>query len=245
MEGLPEPHFDAVVPYHVKDSEILPYCIESLRRFAKGLRKIYVISREQPDVDAVWIPESKFPFTIENVEKVVGPSRRGWYYQQLLKYYAHEVVPDLETYLMVDSDVVFLRPVSFFREEAILFDYGGIYHEPYFHHMKRLLPKAFPTFLPEVGTTDCMMYQREIMEDLHSQIESQNDLPTWKAMLRVVDPDSYDGSGMSEQEIYFQFARQHYPSFYELRLLTKFQGFKLGELARIDADFLTFHAWAR
>lgn len=243
MEGIRNPQFDAVIPYHEKDAEILPYCIESIRRFI-GARDIYVISREKPDVEAIWIPESRFPFSIEDVERVVGPERRGWYYQQLLKYYAPVVIPELETYLVPDSDVVFLRPVEFFKEGKPLFDYGGIYHKPYFSHMKRLLPEAFPMFLPEVGTTDCMMYQRSIMMDLFARVEARG-RSMWEAMLAAVDPADYCGSGMSEQEIYFQFARQHYPDAYELRPLAKCQGHILSELTRKDIDFLSFHAWAR
>jgi hypothetical protein len=177
------------------------------------------------------------------VERVVGPERRGWYYQQLLKYYAHIVIPELDTYLVPDSDVVFLRPVEFFKDK-LLFDYGGIYNEPYFSHMKRLLPEAFPVFLPEVGTTDCMMYRRSIMADLFARVEALG-RPMWEAMLAAVDPADYRGSGMSEQEIYFQFARQHYPEVYELRRLAKCQGHKIHELLRTDMDFLSFHAWSR
>jgi hypothetical protein len=64
------PEFDAVIPYHEKDVAILSYCILGLRKNTRGLRDIYVISKEEPEdlEDATWFPESAFPFTLDDVK---------------------------------------------------------------------------------------------------------------------------------------------------------------------------------
>ena len=91
--------FDAVVPYHDKDALILPYCLEGLRKNTRGLRKIYIVSKEEPEdvEDFTWIPESSFPFSFKDIAKFIHSTnnRHGWYYQQLLKFYAFKVIPDL------------------------------------------------------------------------------------------------------------------------------------------------------
>lgn len=242
--------FDAVVPYHYKDAEILPYCLEGLRRNTRGLRNIYIVSKEEPE-DAegtTWIPESSFPFSFEDVTHFIHSTnnRHGWYYQQLLKFYAYKVIPNLlPTFLVPDSDVVFLRPIEFFKDGKILFDYGGMYVPEYFVHMKKLLPKDFENTSKEAGTTDCMMYNKNILNELFERVERAHGCAMWEALLKCVEPERYNKSGMSEQEIYFQFALAHFSDMYELRLLDKEYGVNLNELGRKDVDFLSFHAWLR
>ena len=242
--------FDAVVPYHDKDALILPYCLEGLRKNTRGLRKIYIVSKEEPEdvEDFTWIPESSFPFSFKDIAKFIHSTnnRHGWYYQQLLKFYAFKVIPDLlPNFLVPDSDVVFLRPIEFFKGDKILFDYGGMYVPEYFVHMRKLLPKDFENTSKEAGTTDCMMYTKTVLQDLFERVEKAHECPMWEALLKCVEPERYNKSGMSEQEIYFQFALQQYSDVYELRLLEKAYGVNLNELTRKDVDFLSFHAWLR
>jgi hypothetical protein len=249
MELLQHPPFDALIPYHEKDAEILPYCIDSLQKNIKGIRNIYIISNDDPEVDeAIWIPESSFPFTIEDAGTIIKSTngREGWYYQQLLKLYAPTVIKDLLNYfLIVDSDVVFLRPVDFFKGETPLFDYGGMYVPSYFEHMQRVLPDEFKDVGKESGTTDCMMYRKDILSDMFNRIERKHECPAWQALLKQVAPDRYNLSGMSEQDLYFHYALLQYPGLYELRLLEKERGVYLNELKRTDVDFISFHAWFR
>jgi hypothetical protein len=242
------PEFDAVIPYHEKDAAILPYCILGLRKNTRGLRTIYVVSKEEPEdlEDATWVPESAFPFTLDDVKSIILSTngRHGWYYQQLLKFYAPFVIQGLRpTFLIPDSDVVFLRPIEFFREGKVLVDYGGMYVPEYFDHMHRLLPTEFEFTIKESGTTDVMMYQTDLLQDLFRRVEAKHGCPMWKALLLCVDPTRYNKSGMSEQDIYFHFVLNVHPGRYELRLLQKFYGVHLLEVHRTDADFLSFHAW--
>ena len=242
--------FDAIIPYHSKDAPIIPFCVETLRRNTRGLRNIYVISAEEPeDVEGIiWVSETAFPFSFENVKQYIHSTnnRHGWYYQQLLKFYAYKVIPEiLPTILTIDSDVVIMRPIEFFKDGKILIDYGGLYVPEYFEHMRKLLPNIFENTLKESGVTDCMVFVKDVLDDLFERVEKEHSCALWKAMLTCVDPGNYNKSGMSEFEIYFQFVLLYYPQLYERRLLQKGYGTTMNNLRRTDVDFLSFHAWLR
>jgi hypothetical protein len=111
--------------------------------------------------------------------------------------------------------------------------------------MKLLLPKDFETTSKEAGTTDCMMYTTGILDDLFKRIQLKHGCPVWEALLKCVEPGRYNKSGMSEQEIYFQFVLAHYPHAYELRQIKRAWGATLNELKRTDMDVIALHAWFR
>lgn len=244
--------FDVIIPYHEKDEEIIPYCIDGLQKNVTGFRRIYVISATKPDIDdsekVTWVPEESFPFSIKDVGTYIKSTnhREGWYYQQLLKLYAHQVIPGLlPHHLIVDSDTVFVQPVKFFEQEKILFDCSGLYVPSYIEHMRAILPEEFSDTNELGGVTDCMMFREDILRDLFHRVETRHEMPMWKVLLSKVDPELYDKSGMSEYEMYFQFALSQHPGIYEVRKLRKSYGVHLNELRRTDVDIISFHAWFR
>jgi len=244
------PIFDVIIPYHEKDGDILPYCIDGLQKNITGIRNIYIISATEPDIDEgiKWVSEEAFPFSIKDVGTYINSTnhREGWYYQQLLKFYAHRVIPDLlPHHLIVDSDTVFVQPVRFFEEEKILFDCSGICVAEYIEHMRAILPEEFSVTNNLVGVTDCMMFREDILRDLFHRVETRHGLPMWQALLSKVRPDLYDKSGMSEYEMYFQFALSQHPAAYKVRQLRKSYGVHLNEIKRTDVDMISFHAWFR
>ena len=63
-------------------------------------------------------PESLFAGKLREILKERVPNtnqdRIGWYLQQLLKFYAGFVIPDiLQRYLIIDCDTHFLKPTKF------------------------------------------------------------------------------------------------------------------------------------
>ena len=62
---------------------------------------------------------------METVAKYHGKlTRNGWYLQQLLKLYAGLTIPNiLENYLVVDSDVFFLKPIHFYEDGKFIYTY--------------------------------------------------------------------------------------------------------------------------
>ena len=106
---------DVIIPAHEKDIDTLDLCIDAVKNNVNRLGKVYVISRERLTENAEWIPESEFPFSIDDVSNFTGKHwRTCWYYQQLLKMYVFEVRKDIsDSVLVLDSDTVFLNKTDF------------------------------------------------------------------------------------------------------------------------------------
>ena len=117
QKAVTGPPIDVVITVGPNDIDILPEQIKYTRKNVMNCRNIYLISYD-PTIcipDCITIDEKIFPFSKETVEQVLGKnSRNGWYLQQLLKFYAAEVVPDiLDRFVCIDSDTFFVRPIEF------------------------------------------------------------------------------------------------------------------------------------
>ena len=142
--------YDIVIVHGPNDDEILPYCVEHIKKNVKHFRNIYIISfdassdvfEEQQLKDCIVYDESVFPFSKADVNTInKTPKRDGWYLQQLLKLYVSFVIKDmLDDYVVIDSDVLFLKPIEFKSGNKYLFNMSDENHIPYFEHMKRLHP---------------------------------------------------------------------------------------------------------
>jgi hypothetical protein len=250
MSVVESPPFDAVIPFHPKDAEVLSYCIAGLRYNVKGLRHIYVVSKEPPDEDDIlWIPESLFPFTKADVAAIIQSTtgREGWYFQQLLKLYIFEVIADILPHvLIIDSDCVICKPISFFSPEGkILLDFSDpVKHVPYFTHARAVLGDVFHEVYPELsGIVDHMMVHRPIMQGLLHKIDRRGH--AWRILLEAVEPAQRELSGMSEYEIYFNYVLTWFAEEYALRKLVHGNGTSFRALTEgsAEADMISIHAW--
>ncbi len=212
---------DVVIPCTLKDKETLELCIAGIRQNCKGVRRIIVVSKDRLTKKAEWYNETKYPFKMQDIafelfgnrelalQYMQTPGNRlGWIYQQLLKLYAPFVIPKISSnVLFVDSDTIFLNPVSFIaKNRAGLFNVGFEYHLPYFGHAKRLLSYLDKVFPEHSGICHHMLMQKCVLKSLFQEIKEQHKLPMWKAFLRCIDHQELFGSGASEFEIYFNFA---------------------------------------
>jgi hypothetical protein len=219
---------DVVIPCHPKDAATLDRAITSVKKYVVGLRRIMVISSERITDNAEWIDEKIFPFTKQSLAHEIfkypdvvryqftkKESRIGWIYQQFLKLYAAFCIPDISSnILIVDSDIVFLKPVDFLCRDKTGFSYGaGLYavgkeyHPPYFEHAARLLPGLKKLYPEYSGIVHHMLFQKPVLIDLFNLIHQQHQVEPWIAIARaikVVDND-INPSCLSEYEIYFNF----------------------------------------
>jgi len=159
-------------------------------------------------------------------------NRNGWYFQQLLKLYAGMAIPGiLGNYLVVDADVFFLRPVSFFSTEnnciKPLFALGNENHAPYFEHMQKLHP-LFKKMTDGKMSGIChhMMFETTKVKEMMQMVEDyhSNAYPFWKIWLESVSehlkyPLDYEESGASEYELYFHFMLQFHRNKVDIRAL--------------------------
>lgn len=212
---------DVVIPTVNKDLETLELCIQGIAANGKNIGRIIVVSDKMWTKSAEWFDEKRYPFTKSDVALYIcggdsglakeylekKNSRVGWYYQQLLKFYAPYVIPDISSNVLVlDSDTIFLRPTAFTGEGGgALFAVGKEYTREYFHHMERLTKGAVAKQFPEYsGICHHMLFQRALLDDLFTLVEKAEEKEFWKAFCLAVSDKNR--SGASEYEIYFNFA---------------------------------------
>lgn len=210
---------DVVIPCAPKDTETLDLCIQGIKKYGKNIRRVIVVSKEKLTDKAEWFAESKYPFTKEDlayeifngnkkkIRKFLNKKkcRIGWIYQQFLKLYAPFVIPGISSnVLILDSDVVFLKPVEFMDEKANpYFTVATEYHLPYFDHAKKLLPCLHRVHEDKSGVAHHMLFQKPILEDLFASIEKKHKKLPWKALCHTLNPKIE--SCLSEYEIYFNY----------------------------------------
>jgi len=200
---------DIVICIGPNDAGVAAQCIESVQRNVPHRSIVCIVAPGiEPIPGVLWLPESAFPFSKDDMH---AGSRSGWYLQQLLKLYAPIVIPQLlDTYLIVDADVVFHNPVTFVHDGVLQFNAGTEYHVPYFDHMTRLHPMLFKTQSVS-GICHLMPMKRHIVEALFRYVEDRYHEPFWKSFLKLIDPQHLPYSGASEYEILFTFALTQFP----------------------------------
>lgn len=218
-EFVNEP-IDVIIPSTAKDQQTLDLCIDGVRKYCANVRRIIVISKKKMTDQAEWFDERKYPFNKQQVALQLNqgnkpdaknflkpPSRVGWYFQQLLKLYAHYVIPDLSSnVLVVDSDTIFLNPVEFTDANGeALYNPGLEYYLPYYAHAARFLPEIGRVYPEYSGISHHMLFQKAVLDDLFARVEAHQRKPLWQAFCRCVARSELNLSGASEYEIYFNF----------------------------------------
>ena len=143
--------FDIVISSCKKDQFILQKCIQSIKKYVKDYRRIIVVSNEKLTEieDVEWFNEKQYPFSLKDMYEqmynmVPDETRRRKvsYINQLIKLYAHKVIPDLtETILICDSDIIFIKETSFFDDNIPLYGSRIVNldgYQPYLNHHKAL-----------------------------------------------------------------------------------------------------------
>tara|TARA_R110001583_G_scaffold36124_34_gene119193 strand:+ start:908 stop:1846 length:939 start_codon:yes stop_codon:yes gene_type:complete len=227
---------DVVIPAHIKDIDTLELCISNIKENVIDVGRVFVISRDRLTENAEWIPEKDFPFTLDDVSDIIGKHwRTCWYYQQVLKLSAHEVVNDLcDNYLVVDSDTIFLSPTKFVDGDKTYFNIGAENYLPYFEHMGKLMP-GLTRQTSDSGITHHMLFSKDILDEIKNDVEQRFDMPFWKAFLEtttghfntVMGDQSHEGQGRaSEYELYFNYCLSKYPNRVHIRKLKSILAYK-------------------
>jgi GR25 family glycosyltransferase involved in LPS biosynthesis len=225
--------FDIVYVCHSKDKDIIKKSLESVRKYVRHFNNIYLVSKENLlhelwNDNMIYVDENKYPFSkndiINNLPKECPSFRYGWFYQQLLKLYIYRIIPEITDYFMVlDSDVIFLKFIRFFNDNnKPYFTTGDEYNKPYFKHMKILYPKL-KKMHPKSGIAHHMIFNKKILDKLFFEVEKIHGEPFWKVFLNKVKFDKSENySRASEYEIYFNYVLKYFPKKYEIRNLIWF-----------------------
>jgi Family of unknown function (DUF6492) len=240
---------DVVIPCHEKDVPLLDMCIAGIRENGKNIGRVYVISKSPFTKEAEWVDETLFPFSYSSVNRQVyreeQGDRTGWVFQQLLKFYAPFVIPEISSnVLIIDADTVFLNPVSFITEKGNpMFNPRLQYTPSYFTHMKKLLPSVKPNKIIS-AVTHHMLFQRAVLEDLFSEVEKLHQKPFWEAFC---DCTSFPVSVPSEYEIYYHFfaSRSKQPKLHLLKWRNHPDPSEASLLKQNGYHFASFHHYMR
>ena len=240
--------FDIVVCHGPNDDSMLDLNIQYNSVNVVGKNNIYVITYDcnlKRD-DCIVIHESAFPFSVADVKERTSEKRYGWYLQQLIKLYAHCVIPNLsEHYLVIDCDTLFLKPTVFFENNLPLYDFGTEHHVPYFEHLRRVHP-TFTKLVKESGICHHMMFSKTILREIFSFVEGRDktSTPFWKIMIECIDPKQVEFSGFSEYELYFNYMLQFHKNEMKIRPLA-WNNSKTLDITSNHLNYISYHHYAR
>jgi hypothetical protein len=210
---------DILIPVGPRDTHKLCRVVELATKNVKHHRNVYVVSsavvwntlKQLNESNVTWIDETSYPFQMTDIQMYHGThGRNGWYLQQLLKLYAHQVVPGiLDNVLILDSDTFILKQMDFMCDFKYMFHTLTEHHIPYFIHMAKLHPSLVRMSQGESGITHHMIFNRTWMNALFDMVQQYTGVEFWRAFLEHVT-DTH-ASGASEYEIYFNFMNSRAP----------------------------------
>jgi len=237
---------DIVIPYTPKDDYTLQSCINSLTKL-KECGNVYIISKEDPNIQTEieynWIDEAIFPFTKQSIVKInnkILEDRSGWYLQQLLKLFCYTQTQISDTFLVLDSDVIFLKEISFIEYGKLAYNYSHEYTPDYFSCMGRL-NYFFEKSVSKSGICHHMIFEKKILEEIFDLIKIDGE-KVYETIIKAVDNGF---SGFSEYELYFHYIFKRYPKEYTIRNLRyeDVDDYKVGSY--IGLDYIANHAYRR
>ena len=275
---LSEPiDIDVVIPAHIKDKHTLNYTVIGARRYVVGVRRVIVVSRTRLTQDAEFFSEEEFAplISIKHIEYILG--RRGiyqnnsmtpfgWYFQQLIKFYAPLLIPGIsDNVLVLDSDTVFFRAAYFIEPESILegrpktskpfipstiFTVTGDKSEPQMNHMTRLLPDLRRQHGSMSAIAHHMLFNKHILLQMMKESETahrglESTIPFYDIVLQEIDPEAEHKKSVSEYEIYFNYFFKNYAPLTRVRHSSWCNGLSLHMTEKYNAalsyDFVSFH----
>lgn len=216
---------DCLIPVHKKDFLSLKICVNGLKKNIINLNNIFIVSNEDPRIDGtIYISQDRYDqyISLQEITRIYDNTnpllsyRSGWIYQQLLKLLSAKAIPELtNSYLVVDSDTVFLRPV-YFDPEKFYYCKANEYHLPYLNTIKKILGVE-----DTIGfSTIChhMIFNKDILNSMVSDIENRFKSSSFSdCIMEVIDYNEL--SSISEWDLYSNYVIKNYPHISEQRQL--------------------------
>lgn len=224
--------FDIVIPLGPNEKKNIYKQIEYTKKNVIGYRNIYIVTNNFDNIqidECQVIDESIFPFKMSDIADYFAQyngknNRNGWYLQQLIKLYASFVIEGmLDTYLVIDADVFFLKPIEFYKDSKFTFTTGNEEHKPYFKHMEKL-NQSFQKVIKPSGISHHMIFDKKYVKEIFELVENFHNKPFWKAFIECVDEHKNHSicaaeSGASEYELYFNYMVKNHRDIIEIRQL--------------------------
>lgn len=203
--------FDIVIPLGPNERKNIKTQIEYTKKNVIGYRNIYIISYDPTIIipDCIIINENIFPFNIDFINNIFSRyinnfDHSNWFLQQLFKLYAGIIPGILDTYLVIDADVFFLKPIHFIEDNKFIFTTSNEYHIPYFEHMSRL-SDTFTKNIDKSGISHHMMFYKPFINEIFEIVEKSHNKSFYIVFIEMVEEKMCNGSGASEYELYFNY----------------------------------------
>ena len=211
---------DVVIPIIRKDLQILPLCLEGVRRcVAHPIAAIYIVAPAEKEIiqfcetnDLIFVDEQTiFGFGPKDLRLEIHTpdahplDRSGWLFQQFLKLSGR--VGTCRYYLCIDADHVLIRPHVFLTNNGeTVFYMSYEEHQPYYENIHRLIP-GLP--LDRLSYVDHkMLFDKTQLQALHQQlVHTPHSSVQWtEAILQSYDRSCH--AGFSEFELYGNFVEK-------------------------------------
>lgn len=206
---------DIIIPLAQKDTEILPFCIQSIHDYVRHpINKMFIVSTRTPELirycksnNIILLDEnSVLPIKRKSIHFICdGKDRSGWLFQQLIKLNG-DSISTLDNYFFLDSDTVYIRPQVFEYNDKTIFDISDEYHFSYFKTYKKLFGNG--VFLPASFTCHNMMINCLILKEMRNKIEERCHMNWYDAIYHNINKKEI--SPISEQETYGSYMFQHH-----------------------------------
>jgi hypothetical protein len=208
---------DVVLIATKKDFNVLPYSVESIRKYLKQpINRVVLISSKTEKAEKLakklnmefidenkllnlkdfvnWVKENDLSYNFANI---------NWYYQQFLKllYYKES---KSEYYFVIDADIVMNRPFVLVSDEKIKTFFIGQNdaHKISETSIKKLL--GDDQFVPQFSyIADLMCFDKEIVKNMLNKIEKRFNIEFYKAAILV---EQNSDARFSEYEMYGSYA---------------------------------------
>lgn len=204
------PKVDVIIPVIDKDFEILPLCINSLKKYCLNkIDKIYVVSNSKKireyciNNNLQFVEENNIiPKNIQDKQILNknGEDRSGWLKQQLIKLSGE--IGENRFYLVIDADHVLLKEHIFLTsDKKTVFYVSEEYNEPYYDFLNKIWGEKKINNFSYVSHK--MLFDKKVLKELKIEIEQKFSESWIDIILNNLKTES--GSFFSEYELYGNF----------------------------------------
>jgi hypothetical protein len=191
---------DVIIPCGPKDVQMLPVCVEGVRRFVTHpIKRVIVVTDNVSLVSKVLPKDFQAQVVHENdwlAHLSLQHKIRGGVLQQLIKLEARRHV-ELDHFLVVDADTCILKPRAFKLKRKYILRYTDSYERKYDHAIRSFMPGIPREAVSFVAHH--MLFNRHILTNFIARWQ-QNCGRNWIEC--AIDLDNKTLFSFSEYELY-------------------------------------------
>lgn len=211
------PTIDVLIPAIEKDIAVLPYVIDSVRKYVQHpIGTITIVAPNSERMKAVcrrkgcrFVDENTvLPITKAQIKyRTRSWDRSGWLFQQLIKLSGDSLCSQ-PFYLVIDADTVLIRPHRFRINNRTVFYCRNWSRAEYFVTYRKLLGKKAAR--PTSFVTHYMLFEKTKVTALKRAIEARHNTKWYTAIIQSINKSKQ--ITFSEFETYGNFHYSRYPT---------------------------------